>query len=265
MELVFGHPSFMLWDTEAIRSDSRAVDRLISTAMARGRPVYLVITDGDLEWRSTSWRLVGHKAQRIDTPTLRYVWGRPPNASDLAQHSFWADSYQVLPTAEEGLSSAPEERMVEVPLGPGSYPYLRQGFYPFEFVDSNTVFRWTRGEALVTIPWPAATLDERADFCLELVVSGGRAPEAEAARLVVEAEGEELFREPLDKAFEQRTLRLPVRALANRGSPQLEIRLASSTWRPAEYSNPHDQRTLGVMVYSVRLLPPEQCMGGDHS
>ena len=258
MELVFGHPSFVLWDTEAIRSDSKAVDRLIEAVMTQGHPVYLVITDGDLNWGLERWRLVSHKARRIDTPTLRYVWGRPPGAADKAQHTFWADTYAVLPAAGDS-SAATQGQVSEIPIGPGSYPYLRQGFYVFEMDGSNTVFRWTRSEALITIPWPAATPDAEADFCLELVVCGGRAPYADQACLVIEAEGVELFRGQLDKAFERHTLHLPVRALTNRNSPQLEIRLACNAWRPADHGNQQDQRVLGVMLYSMRLLLPGQC------
>ena len=258
MEMVFGHPSFVLWDTETIRSDSKVVDRLVEAAMAQGRAVYLVITDGDLNWRPERWQLVSHKAQRIDTPTLGYVWGRPPGAADKAQHMFWVDTYVVLPAAEDSSTTA-QGQMSEIPIGPGSYPYLQQGFYGFEVDGSGTVFRWTRSEAFITIPWPAETPNMETDFCLEFVVCGGRAPEAEATHLVVEAEGVELFRSALDKAFERRTLRLPVHALTNHGSPQLEIRLGCNAWKPADYGNAQDLRALGVMLYGVRLLPLDQC------
>ena len=262
MELVFGHPSFTLWDTEAVRSDSRAVDRLIDSALAQGRAVYLVITDGNLAWRPERWRLVAHKARRIETPTLRYVWGRPPNTGDKARHMFWVDTYVVLPAAEDS-SATTQGQMSEIPIGPGSYPYLRQGFYACEVDGNQATFRWTGSEALITLPWPAEVPDAPADFCLELEVSGGRFPDAEPARLVVEAEGVELFRGQLDKAFERQTLRLPVRALTNHGLPQLEICLASNTWKPADYGNTQDLRALGVMLYGVRLLPMGLCASGQ--
>ena len=63
----------------------------------------------------------------------------------------------------------------------------------------------------------------------------------------------------MDKAFERHTLHLPVRALTNRNSPQLEIRLACNAWKPADYSNSQDPRALGGMLYGVRLLPAGLC------
>jgi len=47
MELVFGHPSFVLQDSKALRSETPMGDGLIEQALAQGRPVYLVVTQGE--------------------------------------------------------------------------------------------------------------------------------------------------------------------------------------------------------------------------
>ena len=259
MELIFGHPSFVLQGTEVIHSDSPVVDRLIGSAMARQCPVYFVLTDGDVSWRPEQWQLLGEGAQRFDMPVLRYAWGRPPVVADIARHVFWADIYRVLP-AEQGATKAMPSEGLAVPVGAGSYPYLRSGFHGREEAEDGSVFRWTKGEALITVPWPQPDPAAPADFCLRLDISTWRPAEEGSLSLIMEAEGIELFDQTLDKAGGRQTLEILARSIENRNSPDLEIKLISDTWNAAEFTDQRDQRELGLVFFGMRLSPLDQCL-----
>jgi hypothetical protein len=143
--------------------------------------------------------------------------------------------------------------------------HFEQGFHDWEQTGVDKRFRWTDGDALVTITWLEDNEEELADFCLQLEVIPWRPEEVSAAHLRVEAEGTILFEGDLKKTMEPLRLDLPVRALENRGDTDLEIRLLSDTWNPQGYSGDKDRRGLGVMFQDVRLLPVEACEDGGES
>ena len=261
-ELVFGFPSYTLRDTDAIQSNSRVVDRLIESAMARDRPVYLVLTGENLRWRPDRWLFASQGAQRFSSPVLRPVWGRPPNAADIVPHAFLADLYAVLP-AGDGPTKAGSRRVGSVPAGPGSYPYLRSGFHRLEGAEANEDFRWTKGDALVIVPWPDPDPTSPADFCLRLRVSGWRPPQAEPPHLVVKAEGITLFDQQVADLLAPGTLAIPAESVSNQGAPQLEIRIVTDTWNPAALRGSLDRRDLGIMFFGLQVLPLWECSGGS--
>ena len=237
------------------------VDDLIERALSEDRPVYLVITDGDLAWWPERWQFVNQGARRIDTTVVRACVGRPPNATDIFERSFWLDLYDILPT-DEGVGGQAASRWPKVSTGPGSYPYLRGGFYGWDQGVDGRIARWTRGAGLVVLPWPGDDVAVDVDFCLQIDVAGGRPAEEEAPRLVVEVEGVALFNEALSKDYASRRLTIPVRSLHNQNAPDLEIRLLSGTWNPSEYTEHRDQRELGVLLYGIELAPLGECVSG---
>jgi hypothetical protein len=253
LELVFDHPALVIQNIPSSDGTLGAVDRVVETALAEQRAVYLLRTGGEISWYPRRWQLRSLGARTLSTPLLRQVWGRPPYAEDIATQFIPLDIYEVLPPVA-ATTASPTAPWRATP-GPGSFPALASGFYPWEMGDQGRPFAWTKGEATLLAPWPAATPTTAAEACLRLSLAGGR-PEGEAAaQLVVEAEGQILYTAELPKSFGVQTLTLPLRALANRGRDTLEIRLRCNAWDAAPGSSGNDQRKLGILLYSVEVLP----------
>lgn len=262
MEYVFGLPSFLLQENEAIHSDSPVVDRLIASALAQGRGVYLVVTGRESQWRPAQWWLEPHAGQVFATPVLQYALGRPPQASDRSHETFMADVYRVLPAADAPVETHAWQEM-EAPLGAGSYPYLLTGWYGYEQGAGGEGFRWSEGRALVHLPWPYGEEQAALDLCLRLDASPGRPAAAPAPQVTVEIEGQTLETQALDALGARRTLAFSGRDIANSGDVALEIAILSDTWVPADFTASRDRRQLGVMVHGLTVSVSAPCAPGE--
>jgi hypothetical protein len=254
MELIFDRVSLVIQQNPSSDRDSE-VDILIETALDQERPVYLVVTNGDLAWWPERWRFVDARGYKIEVPVLRQPKERLPSAQDLVTQTLLLDMYQIKPvTGSLGAGDLPVP--VNISAGFGSYPYLRKGFHKWYSNPEGVVTRWTDGEAVVMVPW--LTVDSRSsvDFCIALDVAGGRPLEETPVNLVVTVEGVEVFEDQLDRSFTPETLRIPVRAIRNEKNTQLEIQLDSTTW---DASKVGDDRTLGVLFYGLQLLSLNEC------
>jgi len=249
MELAFQYPSVSVMSLASQESQD-LLNHLTESARADGRRVFLVVTNGDLMGWPEGWDLVPQGLQTIDTPILMSTEDRIPDAKDVLNRRLSLDVYEVLPHEDApALAQA-----LDVPLGPGSYPYLQAGFSWWEQDAAGNYTRWTTGDGLVTIPWPGPTTDDPASFCLTLQVAGGRSDGSQPAQLVVEAEGIELARQELPPGFDPNSVRVIVQGLRNEGDLALEIRLRSDTWLP------DSQRELGVLLSDLQVTPLEQCL-----
>jgi hypothetical protein len=249
LELLFGHPALVLYQSPDPSRISE-VDKLIEAALAQNRSVYLVITNGNLKWQPAHWQLVSQGATDITLPVLRHSEGRLPVGTDIVSRTLWLDVYQIKPGAP--LATQP----LSVTAGTGSYLYLRDGFYGWELGANNAIARWTDGDGQLTLPWPAPQADAPASFCLKLDVAGGRPLDVKLPKLMVKAEGREIFQYQFDGNYAPTSLHIPVKSLQNRGLPQLEVELVSDTWNAAAVG---DARTLGVLFYAARLETVDKC------
>ena len=252
LELLFGRPSAVIYDTMSDASDLKMADQVVEAALAQQRPVFFIATGAEGGWLPTRWELAGQGARWIDMPILAQTWGRLPGAEDILRQRLQLDIYQVLAPTRDGRAL---DLPWEIPLGPGSYPYLRQGFYGWDYVD-DAVVRWTGGEALLTLPNPQR---EAGPFvaCLQLDLAGGRPPDAEPGHLTVMLDGAVLFDDVLSKSYTPQRLSLPLSIASDK--PNLEVVLRSSTFNAAPYSEGRDRRNLGVLLYAASLRPLEQC------
>jgi hypothetical protein len=255
MELIFGRTSLVIQQSPPTDTDSE-VDKVIEDALDQTRSVYLIVTNGDLEWWPEQWGFVQQGAFEIQVPVLRQPEERRPEAEDVVTQTLLLDIYQIRPSADletTGNSSG----IIEVPAaGAGSYPYLRGGFHNWYKDAEGRTTRWTDGRAVIMMPWPASQPGATADFCLTVDLAGGRPADEEPVYLSVMAEGEELFSDQLSRAFSSQRLMIPAVSVENENRPELEIRLISTTW---EASSVGDERVLGVLFYGIELAPLEQC------
>jgi len=180
---------------------------------------------------------------------------RLPCAQDLVTQTLLLDIYQIKPVTDS-LGAGTLQVPVSISAGFGSYPYLRKGFHKWYLNPEGVATRWTDGEAVVMVPWPTVDPRSPVDFCMALDVAGGRPLEEPPVNLVVTIEGVEVFEDQLDRSFAPETLRIPVKAIRNDRSPQLEIQLNSTTW---DASKVGDDRALGVLFYGVQLLSLNEC------
>lgn len=254
MELIFSHPSLVIQQTPPSDGHSE-VDALVETAMAQDRTVYLIVTDGHLAWWPSQWRLVSETLFEIAVPVLRQPAGRLPVAGDIATQLIPLDVYRIQPREAEAASS---RSFLTVPaVGPGSYLYLRDGFYQGYTDPSGISSRWTDGDAMISLPWPPDT-----DFCLQLELAGGRPDGMALAHLTITVEDAILFDAVLDPAFTPQTLMLPVISLADKNNDaQLDLWLSSTTWDAASVG---DDRILGVLFYGAKTLSSTYCLLEDN-
>lgn len=249
-EFVFGHPALSIRATPASQSSS-AVDALVEAARARGHPVFLAITDGDLTWHTERWQLAGRGADRIDTMFVSPTKGRPPGATDVVSRTLWLDLYEILP---RGDTNAVPRLPLDLPIGTGSYPYFRDGFWNWKLDAEGDPYRWTDGYGKITVPWPSgAGAATPTDLCLVLAVAGGRPIDAEHVRLQVRVEGALAFSDELPPGFDGQVLKLPMRNLTDQGAPGLEIELDSTTWQP------NGEQVLGVLLREVEIADVAAC------
>ncbi len=254
MELIFDRVSLVIQQNPSPDRDSE-VDTLIETALDQERPVYLVVTNGDLAWWPERWRFVHVGGRQIETPVLHQPTGRLPDSQDMITHTLGLDIYRIEPRIDSEESAGWDES-VAISAGFGSYPYLREGFYQWNLTAEGKVTRWTDGKAVIMTPWPDVNVESAASFCIAIELAGGRPVEESPVRLVVMVEGVEAFNEELDRSFAPDTLWIPARAVENEKDLQLEIQLVSTTW---DASSVGDDRVLGVLFYNMQVLPFEQC------
>jgi hypothetical protein len=255
MEMIFGLPSFVLQDSGAVQSDSPVTEHLVRSAMRQGRPVYYVLTDGNATWRPRHWRFESAGAWRLSMPVLRYALGRPPNTDDVAEATWILDLYRVLPKTEVGFWGD----VTRVEAGVGSAPYLYLGFYGWEIDNEGIPFRWTTGDAVVTIPWLQWMSKSYGDLCLLLDISAWRPGAVPDGRLIVEVEGMRFYDAPLDRERGRYTVAIPVRAIDNVRLDDLEIRLHSDSWDLGQISGPANARRLGFMFYGLEIRDLDAC------
>jgi hypothetical protein len=248
-QLWFGHPALAVTETPQ-GAAAAALDSLVETALAEGRRIFFVATDGALNWFPARWDFVEYGSWQVETTVLRPPNGRSPRSDDIVDRSYIMDFYEILP-ARSGAASA----SVRVDAGEGSYPYLREGFYGWDLGEAGAIARWTDGRGEIVVPWPSPDPRRPTDLCLRLSVAGGRPGDAEPATLTIEAEGVAVFSETLSKDFAPREITIAARQLRNTGLDQLELELVSPTWKPAA----GDDRDLGVLFYGLDVAPAEEC------
>ncbi|MFH1084359.1 MAG: hypothetical protein V1772_01165, partial [Chloroflexota bacterium] len=259
MELVFERPSLSLPRLiTTARLDQ--LDLMLADTQAAGRPAYLIVTDGDLRWRSATHTLSYESQRLLVTPGLAPLTKRNPLASDITMRTMPLDIYAIVP--REAALRGPATAPLVVPLGPEGYPYLAEGFWWGDALGNGKFTRWTKGDALVTLPWPAHAPSDAADFCLSFTLATGRPANSEPPVLTLMAEGVHLLDVPLGLGFDPQQICARAEGLANRSDPDLELRLSTDTWSPQAAGFSEDSRELGVLISEIVVQPGRTCPAG---
>lgn len=163
--------------------------------------------------------------------------------------------YDVVPTTEAPLAGPP----YRYATGPGDEAAGVIGWYGRETDPDGTIYRWTNGDALLRLPWPAG----RGPLRLRLHLAGGVRPAALGpARLELAlARGQNDRTAPrlatltLSEGFATYELTVPPDLLPDQPTGTALLALRNPAWIPAETGLAADPRLLGVKVAWIELLP----------
>ncbi len=149
------------------------------------------------------------------------------------------------------LHRVPARRHFSIQPDYDRFKTLTEGFYPMEKDSDGRPFSWTAGHARVHTPLESSSVD------LDLVVEGGEEPipaRLKPMHFTVLFNGRALPVERHDSGRGRFELRAIVaKELVGRFGNIVEI--ISPTWTPATERPSTDRRTLGLMVYGIRLSP----------
>ena len=245
MELVFGYS--VLGFLEPLNPNlGEGLEALVESAHEEGRRVFVNVIDGDLMWQPTNYGLESYAAYIIQAPRVRYERTPPPTADSIATMSFVVDIYEIVPLSE---LSIVQNLTVTIPIGEGSYPYLR-GVHGLELDHKGRLFRWTREEARITVPVPQALPSPRATIALD--VGAWRAPGAGETVMVVTAQGTVLLEAEVEHRVEPQRFLIEVDSIQRPHLAPLTIGIQTETWQPLEYGI-EDGRELGLILYGVTV------------
>jgi hypothetical protein len=228
------------------RPDSTFLHRLLEATDAQGKPMYLVLSSGMLEWHPPDIRFEPLGGFTLQVPLAERSTQHVPR--QVVPLSYRLDLYRIIPTQStpEGEVSPLPATMVE--MGPGEYSYLRGGFYGWETMPDGITFRWTNGIGRVVLSRPSVR-----DLCLNLRVASGRPSQAQPVRLSVWVNGVPVGERTLAHGYAFETWNLTVPEDIVPVTSEVEIELRSDIWVPKAVGYNEDPRELGVMVDRVEI------------
>ena len=227
----FGTALFMGFDKSVLAVSYEAEggrDELLSRIReaSPSRPVLAIASGDRVGWLEGDVVASVNQQFELMTPTVR------PVPQQVANRELRLALVQVT-----GLNTLDSE------LGPSNHWLVREtGFYRTE---AEGTARWTDGNAVLQVPIPEDEV--AAQLAIDLLWTGPL-----GATIDIVYNDHSLFSGYVPSGEWQRTFDLP--ATSDIGG-EAEIRLESSTFVPADVmEGSSDQRTLGIMVRSLRLL-----------
>jgi hypothetical protein len=222
------------------RPEATFLQGLLEAAGAQGKPMYLVLSSGTLDWHPQDMRFEPLGDFVLQVPlTERSTQRVPQRVTPLI---YRLDLYRLMPN-QSPLTGGVSPPGTTVEMGSGEYPYLRGGFYGWDTMLDGTTFRWTNGAGRVALPRPAVQ-----DWHLHLRVASGRPPQVPPARLSVLVNGVLVGERRLAYGYTFETWDLAVPQDYVAATSEVEIELRSDTWMPQAIGYNEDPRELGVMV-----------------
>lgn len=246
MELVFGYSVVSF--REPLNPDMASrLDDMVELAHEEGRRVFLNAIDGDLMWQSDLYGLESYDAYVIQAPRVRYERTPPPTTDSIGAMGVMVDIYEIVTLSELSLL---QNLTVTIPLGQGSYPYLR-GVYQLEHDAEGRRFRWTGDETRIVVPIPnALQRPERATVALD--VAAWRPAEAGDTRMTVTVQGQTVLESHVEHVVEPQQFLIEVDNISGPHVDSLIIGIETTTWEPIEYGL-EDGRELGLILYGITV------------
>ncbi|GEM_PF-1709779 len=227
------------------RPDTTFLRRLLEATDAEGKPMYLALSSGVLEWHPPDIRFESLGDFTLQVPIAERSTQHVPR--QVVPLSYRLDLYRIIPSqTTPGEVSPPPATSVE--MGPGEYPYLRGGFYGWETMPEGATFRWTNGLGRIVLSRPSM-----GDLNLNLSVASGRPSLAQPAQLSVWVNGVSVGERTLAQGYTFETWSLTVPEDDLPATSEVEIELRSDTWVPQAIGYSEDSRELGVMVDRVEI------------
>ena len=181
-------------------------------------------------------KLATQKAYNIQTNTLIYT------------------IYDARPASGAPLGGLP----YRYEIGPGDELATVIGWHGQEIDASGETFRWTNGDALLRLPWPA----ERRPMTLRLRLSGGVRPAAlgpaQVTLALARGQGD---RQPapiaeltLTEDFATYEVVIPPDLLPSQPDGTVMLSLRNDAWRPDQHAISHDPRPLGARLAWLEMI-----------
>ncbi len=219
----------------------------IKAARGQGRRVFMNVVDGDLMWDSQEYGMESYDAYVVEAPRVRYEHIPPPTEASIATMRFLVDIYEIVPREELTLLQGP---VMPIPVGQGSYSYLKEGFFSAEVDAKGRPFRWTSDEAHIVVPAPVSVSAPSVGLALDL---GAWRPSGAGETVVtVEVQGRTVLEVRVEHVVEPQRFEVTLEDALAPDQKSLEIVLRTSTWRPADYGM-EDTRELGAIFYGATL------------
>jgi hypothetical protein len=246
MELVFGHSVISF--REPVNPDlGDRLDAMVEFAHEEDRRVFLTVIDGDLMWESELYALESHAAYTIQAPRVRYERTPPPTEASIGMMAFMVDIYEVVSLDDLSLL---QNASLTVPLGQGSYPYLR-GVHQLETDAEGRPFRWTGDEARITVPIPtSAQPSGRVTIALDL--GAWRPNEAGQTMMTVTVQGEPVLESQVEHVVAPQRFEIELDDIIRPSQTSLVIRIEAEPWYPIDYGL-EDGRGLGLILYGITV------------
>jgi len=260
LEYVYGRSAFVI-STENPRSDLIEAWLLRESAT---RPVYVLMGDNGGKLFPPHVPLVPEAAFGPSfTVTLRdfeTLESQKPHNPQTNTLRYTVYRFAPRPGADNVLAPLP----FSLTMGAADEKYAVGGFYGLETEKDDptkTPYRWTKGYALLRVPWTAG-LTERGGTLTLRMAAGERPDVLPPARVSiglvpdVGEDGPTLLTTTLPRAFTDVTIRIPPGTLPRTDGDTALVRVecAATAWQPQDHGGGYDARVLGVQVQALSLV-----------
>lgn len=124
------------------------------------------------------------------------------------------------------------------------YGVPEEGFYDNEIHSSGVPFRWTNGQAKLTVPWYGQKLS--GSLLVSILITS-----PQGADVTIKANGQELYKGFVNQGPWEKNIQLNL----NKLETPIKVEINSNSWKPSEtIPGSGDQRQLGVAISSIRFL-----------
>jgi hypothetical protein len=222
------------------------IDAWVSEQMRQGRRVRLALGNNGGKLLLPNYRLEPTASISLSMRELERLQAQKP--FNIQVNTL---DYTLYDLAPAGLSVVPGPPFRHQ-TGPGDEQATVVGWYGRETDSAGTPYRWTNGDAMLRIPWPA----DRGDLRLKLHLSGGLRPaslgQAQVDLYLATTQNDrtapKIASLTSGPTFETYEVIVPRASLPDQPTGAAILWLRNSAWQPSAHGVPTDGRWLGVRL-----------------